>query len=852
VRFGREGDPDAVFIKGGLSCGKTGLLLSEFSKLLRSGAEPSKILVFCSGNVRELFLNRVKAAAVSGFRELHIDTFSGFAKWATRKNYFLFDILPDFTIVSGREEEIILREVLAFPGLRKRLNKYKVCASDRGFVKEVMDFIDNFKICPPAVVQEKELLFILNAYNDDLRGKNLLDLRDVENFCLKAVKKGALDGKFDYIFLDGWEDLNALEVEIFRVLFKKAKKVFAAGDEAAGIYEFLGADSAGNKKVFEEEFSGREEILVKKSSPGVTRSGFTNLFDESWWILGKIKEFFKAGVRADEMAVVVRSIGDEAKMIEDMAAVSGVPVSCSTGAPFFKHPQFISFLAFIFWLGDFEGEFELRNVLRLPVFGLNPLVIAEVTGGARIDKIKKQGRRLANDGKKKIAARIFSLYRFCGLEKTVSGHLVLSRLFASFFDYIEKIEDEVCVDDFEVFAAFLKDAVGFFSRASYLGDIKGTVKILTAHEAKGAHFRYSFIPGVMWGNFPREFRADSYIKAGKSEEKHYEVEKRIFDIALNTATEKAFLSFRTDSADEETPSPYLEEYLEAGVSALPAAAANIFEGEVKMTEVKLCPPRISAPMAESVSATALESYIACPLKYFIEKVIRVKREPTPSAACGRIVHKIMEKFHGVFPRPAAGAAMKKKMGELIDAVFEESLTEGEFPDIYTFKCWKFFFTPFLLKYAETEKFFDVRRLEHKIEISGFGVKITGRIDRVDGVEGGFEIIDYKTSPSSKFKASGLSNRIADGRHIALPLYSMAVENCSKFTLFWLADYDKKDDYPMKISLDLATPQVSESISRMKDVVRKNLADLRAGNFSPRVNNSLCFSCGYKNICANVK
>ncbi|MFH1957462.1 MAG: PD-(D/E)XK nuclease family protein [bacterium] len=840
-----------VFIEGRLACGKTEFLLSEFSAILKAGAEPSRILVFCSGNVRELFLSRVNAAAVAGFRELHIDTFSGFAKWVTRKNYFLFDILPDFMIAAGREEELIIREVLSRPVLGKHLRKYKNCVSDRGFVKEVMDFIDNFKICPHTVEQDKELFLILNAYNDDLREKNLLDLRDVENFCLEAVKSGALDGKFDYIFLDGWEDLNAREVEIFRVLLKTAKNAFAAGDESAGIYEFLGADAAGNKKVFEEEFSSRKEILVKKSSPGVSGSGFTNLFDEARWILGKIKEFLNAGVPADEMAVVVRSIGDEAKMIEDMAAMSGVPVSCSTGSPFFKHPQFISFLSFLFWLGDFEDAFELRDVLRLPVFGFGPLLISEIAGGARapkIDEIKKQGRRLANDGKRNITARIFQLYRFCGLEKTVSGVLVLSRLFGCFFDYLEKIEDEVCVDDFEVFAAFLKDAVGSFSRASYLGDIKGAVKILTVHEAKGAHFRYSFIPGVMWGNFPREFRPDSYIETGRSEEKHYAVEKRIFDIAVNTASEKAFLSFRTDSEDAEIPTPYLEEYLEAGVSAPPAAVADIFEGKVKMTEVKLGRPRVSAPLAESVSATALENYIACPLKYFIEKVIRVKREPTPASSCGRVVHKIMEKFHGVFPKAEAADAMKKKMGELIDAVFEEALKKEEFPDVYTFKCWKSFFTPFLLKYAETERLFDVRLLEHKVEISGFGVKITGRIDRVDSAGGGFEIIDYKTSPSSKFKASGLVNRIADGRHIALPLYSTAVEGCGKFTLFWLADYDKENDYPMKISLDLASPPVSESINRMKDVVRENIADLRSGNFSPRVNNRLCFSCGYKNIC----
>ena len=69
--------PDVVFIEGRGTCGKTEFLLDEFSTLLKSGVEPSRILIFCSGNVRELFLGRVKASSGAGFRELHIDTFSG-------------------------------------------------------------------------------------------------------------------------------------------------------------------------------------------------------------------------------------------------------------------------------------------------------------------------------------------------------------------------------------------------------------------------------------------------------------------------------------------------------------------------------------------------------------------------------------------------------------------------------------------------------------------------------------------------------------------------------------------------------------------------------------------------------
>ncbi len=77
---------------------------------------------------------------------------------------------------------------------------------------------------------------------------------------------------------------------------------------------------------------------------------------------------------------------------------------------------------------------------------------------------------------------------------------------------------------------------------------------------------------------------------------------------------------------------------------------------------------------------------------------------------------------------------------------------------------------------------------------------------------------------------------------------MAVKECSKFGLYWLADYDRQNDYPMKVSLELADPKTVESIRKMKEIIKENLVCLRAGDFPPRSKNNLCFSCEYKNIC----
>ena len=73
---------EKVLIKGAGSCGKTGFLLEKFRELLKEGVSPSKICVFCRIPLRKYFLNAVRENSPSGWSEIYIDSFSGFAKRA--------------------------------------------------------------------------------------------------------------------------------------------------------------------------------------------------------------------------------------------------------------------------------------------------------------------------------------------------------------------------------------------------------------------------------------------------------------------------------------------------------------------------------------------------------------------------------------------------------------------------------------------------------------------------------------------------------------------------------------------------------------------------------------------------
>ncbi len=867
---------DIVFIDGeGVPhCGKTSFLLAKFEELISGGADVSRILVLCPLAVKNRFTDIVRRQGGGG--ELHIDSFSGFAKWALKKNCYQFTKSCDFTIISGKEEEVVLKDILFRPELRNSLKVFSSCCRFSGFIAEAVSFIDSYKINPSGRLKADEFI-ILTEYEKRLKERNLFDLRDVENCCLESAGAGVFSENFDYIFLDGWEDLNRKECEIFISLAEKSanlKGLYIAGDASRGIYDFLGGDAEGTRRVLEEKFGDYKKTLSAKTEPEFEVLSFLSAYDEAEWILSEIKTLLAAGVRAEDIAVISRDTGDEIKMLEDMAAMEGVPVSCPSGAPFFKHPQFLAFLSFLYFTADMDEKVSFTDMLSLPVFQMNEADIFRFSEGApvkrkelsaRVEKVRASARSAIRDVSLEIPSKIKKLYAFCGSENLSGDDIVLNRLFGKFFEYAEKFHSITGEMKFDVFISFLSDSLSTFARAPYLGDIPDTVKLLTVHEAKGAHFKFVFIPGAVWGKFPRKFSPGVYIKKEEDEEKHYETEEKIFRSALFSGTEKVCVSFVEASNEDNLSSPYIEEFLkDIPVRSLPPQSPFSVKMEMSPADKVSCgsvKTDVSRPgsfgrsarhsgRSASVSVSSLESYISCPLNFFIERIITLEKKISEPALCGKLVHTILERFHSEFPVPGDKNKMSLRMAELTDEVFSLDSTE-DFESRHSAKCWKNFFAFFLKKYAEGGNVFDVAEREKSINVLIEGVNVTGRIDRVDKVPGGCEVIDYKTSPGGKFKKVALRNRIERGEHLALPVYAEALDGCCEITLFWMADYEKPEDYPLKVTLRLNDEKTISAVEEMKKKLKDAAGNIKKGNFPP---SSSCprRGCPYEYLCRRLK
>jgi len=870
---------DALYLIEGISpSGKTAFLLEKFQEVIKN-TSPSKILVFCHPNLRDDFLNMVKETH-GDFCEIFVDNFTGFSKKILRENFLKAGLSADFKIISGKEEKIIVKNVLEL--IKNSLGKYKICIKHRGFVREVVDFIDRTKI-KQTRIKNKHLLMIFNEYNKILKNLNAIDLRDLEILTLEILKKRDLKFDFEYLFLDGWETLNPVEVEILKKILKisNLKEVFIAGCEENGIFDFLGADASHARKTI-ENFKNAKKIKLKpqKQEKNYQVFRFLNFFDEASFIVDKIKQLLDEGVCFDEIAIITRDIGTEVKMIEEISKMKGIPVITSGGEPFFKNLEFLSFFSFLNWIvqkgiDEEDARKHFLSALDIPVFKLNEveksilrseIIFKKISPqvSKKIEKVFNEANSLISDKSKSLPEKIFSLYKLTGLCEKVSEDIILSRLFSSFFNYVEKFSEIFSSsklkgaiglrNDVEEFVVHLNEEIDTFARENYLDEIKDAVKIYTVHQSYGKHFKFIFIPGFRGGNFPRDFVPNSYISSDIDEEKHYEIEEKIFKNAIAKGTEKVFITFVDAIKESDVLSPYLNQILESdeiirwGDAVYPDTRDRDFE-EMNEPELKL------NFKVETLSPSKIRAYNECPFKFMVFNVFKIKTAETPELIFGNIIHSTLKMFHRIYR--TLPYSSPDKAGEILKRIFEKycERSKDKFHDKLTFETYKNFFGRFLDRYPVEDLPFITRKIikrEYDVECNLFKLPIKGRIDRMDKVceidteteekNSYIEIIDYKTTKNPEGKAKKLETLIKNLTEVGLPIYMLSCPEAQKISILYICSEKEPSDYPRCLSAWNGEVDWED----FKEKVEKVIDGIISGQFPRSFKN--CRNCIIKNIC----
>jgi DNA helicase II / ATP-dependent DNA helicase PcrA len=230
-----------------------------------------------------------------------------------------------------------------------------------------------------------------------------------------------------------------------------------------------------------------------------------------------------------------------------------------------------------------------------------------------------------------------------------------------------------------------------------------------------------------------------------------------------------------------------------------------------------------------LSATDIETYRTCPLKYKFARVFRIPSEPTINQRFGILVHQVLERFH---QGGSAAGSLPALLG-LLDAGWRR----GGFGDSEEERQLRAKATQALLRYHERFQGEAAEPVwfERAFAFSLGPHLLRGRVDRVDKLsDGGYELIDYKTGrPKS-------AAQLRDD--VQLSLYAVGARESWQLEAAHQAYYYVLDDEKVPV----------ERTADDRDWIAETVFEVADGilgqGFEPKPSWAACSACDYRIAC----
>ncbi len=231
-----------------------------------------------------------------------------------------------------------------------------------------------------------------------------------------------------------------------------------------------------------------------------------------------------------------------------------------------------------------------------------------------------------------------------------------------------------------------------------------------------------------------------------------------------------------------------------------------------------------------LSATDIDTYRACPLRYKFARVFRIPQDPTLHQRFGIAVHQVLERYHG---------GERTELGDLEEllGLLDTSWRRAGFGDSDEERQLRAKATAALIRYHERaltdagqpvwfERQFSFRLGPHLVR---------GRVDRVDRLPSGeYELIDYKTG-----RPKSVEQLESD---VQLSLYAIAAHEAWGLEATLGAYYYVLDDQKV------AVPGDRERADWIRGVAIEVAEGITAQEFEPTPSAHACGFCDYQLVC----
>ncbi len=242
----------------------------------------------------------------------------------------------------------------------------------------------------------------------------------------------------------------------------------------------------------------------------------------------------------------------------------------------------------------------------------------------------------------------------------------------------------------------------------------------------------------------------------------------------------------------------------------------------------------------ALSASDLDLYRICPLKYKFARVFAIPQEPTINQRFGILIHNVLERFHSEEMRAKeggvdlVGGARAGSLDRLL-SLFEAGWRRTGFGASDDELQYRDRAVAALARYHERHVREESKPvwLERSFSFAISRHQLRGRVDRVDQrADGAYELIDYKTGEAQ--------SKLSDDLQLAL--YRLAAREAWQLEAalgsYWYVLADER----------VPVPPAPDDAERVERTVLEVAAGIEAQDFEPRPSYEICSWCDYRLIC----
>ena len=597
-----------LLILAGAGSGKTRVITYKISYLIENGVAPYNILALTFTNKAA---NEMKERAVKlniNAQNVWIGTFHSLCVRILRKEIDKLGYKNNFNITDAKDNLNLIKNCLKELNLDEKFFVPKNIAAQISFNKNKMIGADEFFVKTHDDFRLNKVAEIYKLYQEKLKIDNLLDFDDLLFFTAKIFMDydDVLEfykNKFKYILVDEYQDTNAVQYFLIKLLAGESENICVVGDDDQSIYSWRGADINNildfekdfrNAKIIKLEQNYRSNQIILDAANGVIKNNLGRK-SKNLWTEQKDGEkiiFYRASdykLEAKFLAEQILNNKDKfdlkncavlyrnnflSRVIEDEFVKKNIAYRLIGATRFYDRMEIKDLIAYLKFINNPDDEISLLRIINTPRRGIGGKSLEKVMSFASQEKISLwEALKVFADNNKNLGGFVEMINLFLDYKEKYSIYDLMQKIIfeIGYKEYLEKQEEYVSrIENIEEFLAKIiefergqeskKSLTEFLEQISLLSETdnydkdENAVSLMTLHGSKGLEFDCVFIFGADDDIFPSNFKSDIEL----------EEERRLFYVGITRAKKKLFIScadarLRNGQIINSKPSRFIDE-----------------------------------------------------------------------------------------------------------------------------------------------------------------------------------------------------------------------------------------------------------------------------------------------------